>query len=235
MSELLSAFEEKLNSGKYSHAGARRAIGKFQKMSKADKARATEMVDKYFGAGDEAAPKKGKPGRKPGKKAAKKVGRPPKAKASPVEEPVVDEAPVTPAVHASGRPRVAKGAVGRPRKQRSSEEPSGLSPTITQDLSLASQTITMQEAIIANAERIKALSERTDVEGLMDLAAEGLKAASRSAMDVASFISRQYGTRNEGQRAAQSDNGTATSSSKTAPTPGFGGLPGFQPGQQQSE
>ena len=170
MSNGLTTFKSKLSDNGYgSLTGAKRAIGKFQGMTEAERNTARSLADKFFGGAPTPAPAKTKA--KVGKKAAgKKVA----AKA-----PTVAAAPAAaPVVAAVGN----KGKGKKPKAVASSNSVAG-------GLNAVSEVMTTMAYAIDSAKKIHDIDATVDVGAILKLAAEGITAAQKSALAVVGISS----------------------------------------------
>jgi hypothetical protein len=183
MTDNMSAFKEKLNSGGYANlGGARRAVSKFHEMAESDRDKARVLAEKYFGDPGHvvaAAPKRAaKAGAKRG------PGRPPKAAAAfkpgqgglprPVKKATKRTAAVVP----------GNGSASVAASRRASTADS---------LSVTDVAISAVKATTTEAERIKNLDPDLDISGLLSDAIVGLRLAQQKALEVVGFAPRGKG------------------------------------------
>lgn len=202
MSDSLNTFKQKLAAGEYvSLTGAKRAIGKFREMPDAERDQARALAEKHF-AGAPAAPaaKKAPAKKAPAPKAAAKKAPAKKApaKAAPAKAPAASAkkaaAKKAPAKTEGGqygpgkgrKPKPAKGAKAAPAKTTAAAPRKA--PATKQKapvtLSGPAEVMGTMNQAIASAKEIQAIDGNVDVTNILTLAAQGIEAAQKSAMQI---------------------------------------------------
>jgi hypothetical protein len=225
MSESLTLFKTKLANDEYvSLTGAKRAIGKFREMPDSDRDKARAMAEKHF-AGNPAPAKKVAKKAPAKKKAAKKTKRALHPN-NVAKKAAAKKAPVK-GKHGPGKGRAPEAAKGSKAVAKRSSSPKKPTPKPESRLADANKVMGMTKETIASAKAIRDIDPEFDVTNLLTLAAEGVEAAQRSAMQVVGVHPRPRSSAAPNNGAGKAASPPMGSPGTTMPGVNAGSLPGL--------